>query len=227
MVRKNPHSDISPRLGWFTLAVIIVMIALGVVPQFELFGMRFERVDILSELRENENEVVEYEADIERLEQELAAMEILDTLPVVDSLSLLPPVRYEWIVEEETCHKRVSLRSADIKAIAERCSVAIEDFDTLATSRFERFVDKLASGEEVRIAFMGDSFVEGDILTSDLREQLQRIFGGRGVGFVSCDIPFTTVRRSVKRASSGWSAYSVMKPDKAPQDVADRFFVSG
>lgn len=227
MVRKNPHSDISPRLGWFTLAVIIVMIALGVVPQFELFGMRFDRVDILSELRENENEVVEYEADIERLEQELAAMEILDTLPVVDSLSLLPPVRYEWIVEEETCHKRASLRSADIKAIAERCSVAIEDFDTLATSRFERFVDKLASGEGVRIAFMGDSFVEGDILTSDLREQLQVIFGGRGVGFVSCDIPFTTVRRSVKRASSGWSAYSVMKPDKAPQDVADRFFVSG
>ena len=64
MVRKNPHSDISPRLGWFTLAVIIVMIALGVVPQFERFGLRFERVDILSELRENENEVVEKEADI-------------------------------------------------------------------------------------------------------------------------------------------------------------------
>ena len=85
----------------------------------------------------------------------------------------------------------------------------------------------MALGKGLRIAFMGDSFIEGDILTSDLRAELQELFGGRGVGFVACDIPFATVRKSVKRSSSGWSAYSVMKPKSAPQDVADKFFVSG
>ena len=105
--------------------------------------------------------------------------------------------------------------------------VAIEDFDTLEVSRFDRFVDKLALGEAVRIAFLGDSFVEGDILTSDLRSELQQIFGGRGVGFVACDIPFATVRRTIRRTSSGWSAYSVMKPKSAPEELRDKFFVSG
>lgn len=232
------NRDYSPRLGWFTFAVAIAVVALGVVPQFELFGMRIESVDILSELRESDGEVVEYEADIERLEQELAAMSMPDTLPVVDSLPQLPPVRYEWIVEELSDTTVVLVpsllnmlphrpSSAALRHFADECSVAIEDFDTVELSRFDKFIEKLATGEKVRIAFMGDSFVEGDILTSDLREQLQSVFGGRGVGFVACDIPFATVRRTIKRTSSGWSAYSVMKPKSAPADVADKFFVSG
>lgn len=221
------NRDRTPRLVWLSLAVIVAMLGLGLVPQFELWGMHFERIDMLSALRASDSEVVEYEADIERLEQELAAMHMPDTLEVVDSLPDTPPVRYEWIVASEDRREQRQLRSEDVRAIAERSSVAIEDFDTLATTRFDSFVDKLASGERVRIAFMGDSFVEGDILTSDLREELQSVFGGRGVGFVACDIPFATVRRTVKRVSSGWSAYSVMKPKSAPQDISDKFFVSG
>ena len=230
--------DCSSRLGWFTLAVIIAMLAIGFVPQFELFGMHLNRVDIFSELRANDGEVIEYEADIERLEKELAAMTQLDTLQEVDSLPINPPVRYEWIVEELSDTTVVLVpslwnvlphrpSSSRLRHFADECSVAIEDFDTVEVSRFDKFIEKLATGEKVRIAFMGDSFVEGDILTSDLREQLQSVFGGRGVGFVACDIPFATVRRTIKRTSSGWSAYSVMKPKSAPQDVADKFFVSG
>ena len=230
--------DSAPRLVWFTLSVVVATLGLGLVPQFELFGMCFERVDLLSELRADENEVVEYEADIERLEQELAALQQPDTLAIVDSLPELPPLRYEWIVEELSDTTVVLVpsllnmlphrpSSSRLRHFADECSVAIEDFDTVEVSRFDKFIEKLATGEKVRIAFMGDSFVEGDILTSDLREQLQSLFGGRGVGFVACDIPFATVRRTVKRTSSGWSAYSVMKPKSAPQDVADKFFVSG
>lgn len=37
----------------------------------------------------------------------------------------------------------------------------------------------------VRIAVFGDSFIEADIFTADLREMLQKRFGGCGVGFVT------------------------------------------
>jgi hypothetical protein len=219
--------DCTSRLVWYTLAVVVAMVGIGLVPEFELFGMRFAKVDIFSELRAADGDVVEYQADIERLEQELAALTTPDTLVVADSLPPTPPVRYEWIVSEAQQGESRVRSSEELRSIAERCSVAIEDFDTVEVSRFDKFIEKLATGEKVRIAFMGDSFVEGDILTSDLREQLQSVFGGRGVGFVACDIPFATVRRTIKRTSSGWSAYSVMKPKSAPQDVADKFFVSG
>ena len=42
------------RIASFTLAVILGLVALGFVPSFEIFGMEFERVDILSQLRAEE-----------------------------------------------------------------------------------------------------------------------------------------------------------------------------
>jgi lysophospholipase L1-like esterase len=74
---------------------------------------------------------------------------------------------------------------------------------------------------------MGDSFVEGDIVTCDLRDELQRRFGGRGVGFIPADIPFATVRKSIKRSSSKWNTYSVMKTKEAPDAIRERLFISG
>src|SRR5579859_5260160 len=35
----------------------------------------------------------------------------------------------------------------------------------------------------VRVAFFGDSFIEGDIFCGPFRDTLQRLFGGSGVGY--------------------------------------------
>lgn len=222
-------TDYTPRFVWLTLVVAIGAVLLGLIPPFELLGMNLGRVDMLSELRGGAalgDDVVEYEADIERLEQELAAM----ATPVVEIVDTMPeplPVRYEWILEAETAPEKIVLRSEDVRPEGERGVVPVEDFDTLDVTRYRRLIEKLADGDDVRIAFLGDSFVEGDILTSDLRNELQKLVGGRGVGFVSCDIPFATVRKTVKRSSSGWTAYSVMKPKSTPEALRDKFFISG
>jgi lysophospholipase L1-like esterase len=42
---------------------------------------------------------------------------------------------------------------------------------------------------KTRIAYFGDSIIEGDIITQDLRHNLQELFGGKGVGFM----PITSV----------------------------------
>jgi lysophospholipase L1-like esterase len=209
-----------------TLTVVVGVALLALVPPFELFGMQFSRVNIFDSIL-GEEQVVEYSADIERLEQELATLEPQVEVVEAEEVVTLPSVRKEWIYKAESAHSRRVPRSSEVLPDTSRRVVAIEDFDTLDFSRFDRFVDKLATGEGVRVAFLGDSFVEGDILTSDLRAELQQIFGGRGVGFVACDIPFATVRRTVHRTSSGWSAYSVMKPKAAPEELRDKFFVSG
>ena len=58
--------------------------------------------------------------------------------------------------------------------------IPIEDFDTASVTALSRFGRRLFQGEPVRIAFLGDSFIEGDILTSDLRRMLQNDAGGPG-----------------------------------------------
>ncbi len=105
--------------------------------------------------------------------------------------------------------------------------VAIEDADTTGQSPMKNFYRKLAQSEPVRIAFLGDSFVEGDILTADLREALQLRFGGMGAGFSPFSSPLTGFRRTVKTQSKGWTAYNVMQQAKAPADVRSLFTVSG
>ena len=215
------------RIASFTLAVILGLVALGFVPSFKIFGMEFERVDILSQLRAEEiaeDASHNYTADFDLLEQELAEAEA--QICEVDTLPEPIPVRYEWIVESRGSNNRAALRSEDFIPTSANI-VDFEDFDTLATTRFDAFISKLANGEDVRIAFMGDSFVEGDIVTCDLREELQSRFGGRGAGFIPADIPFATVRKSIKRTSANWKTYSVMKPKEAPEALRERLFVSG
>lgn len=61
----------------------------------------------------------------------------------------------------------------------------------------------------VRIAVLGDSYIEGDILTANLREMLQSEYGGCGVGFVPVTSETNGFRRSVIHKFGGWKSYSM------------------
>ena len=52
----------------------------------------------------------------------------------------------------------------------------------------------------VRIAVFGDSFIEADIFTADLREMLQKRFGGCGVGFVTITSMTSGYRPTVRHS---------------------------
>lgn len=70
---------------------------------------------------------------------------------------------------------------------------------------------KNSKTSKVRIAHYGDSGIEGDLITSDLRKNFQTQFGGMGAGFLSItsqDITFrTTTRQSF---SSDWKDGSLV-----------------
>lgn len=62
----------------------------------------------------------------------------------------------------------------------------------------------------VRIAFFGDSFIEGDILTASLRDTLQTIFGGKGVGYVPIASEVAQFRTSIQHTYANWETYSIV-----------------
>jgi lysophospholipase L1-like esterase len=80
----------------------------------------------------------------------------------------------------------------------------------------------------VRIAYFGDSFIEGDILTCDLREQLQTRFGGEGVGWVDMADQLGGFRQTVKRTFKGITEYEVVKKpfNARHQSIAQRYFTA-
>lgn len=111
--------------------------------------------------------------------------------------------------------------------------VCIEDYANGAEHGMQPFYAALsrrdALNRPVRIAYFGDSFIEGDIFTADLRRLLQQKFGGCGVGFVDMAPPFAGFRNTVKQRFGGWSAHCVLdKPacDRKRLGIGERFFVA-
>lgn len=86
----------------------------------------------------------------------------------------------------------------------------IEDYSQDG-SGLRRFADAIVrrSGRRARIAVIGDSYIEGDIFTQDIRRLLQAEYGGRGVGYMSMHSDFPGFRRSVNQSDKGWTVVDV------------------
>lgn len=108
----------------------------------------------------------------------------------------------------------------------------IEDFSDSTTVAMTRFYQKIGEKDSlhrpIRIAYLGDSFIEGDILTGYLREFLQRKYGGRGVGYVSITSATSGFRPTVTHRYSGWESHISTDTccfERSYQDLSNRYFV--
>lgn len=85
-------------------------------------------------------------------------------------------------------------------------------------------------GRPLRIAYYGDSFIEGDILVADLREKLQSKYGGNGVGWIDAGNGLNKYKPSVNATSSGLVEHMVMKKEGyqvALAGLAERYYPAG
>ncbi len=95
--------------------------------------------------------------------------------------------------------------------------VAIENYLPGGSGSFPRLKAALggAANRTVRIAVLGDSFIEGDLFAQDLRESFQSRYGGMGVGFVPMHSDFPGFRQSVKMSDSGWTLHDIRTMERS------------
>ena len=85
-------------------------------------------------------------------------------------------------------------------AYVDTCRAGVECIDDYSTGRsgmiplYEALHNRNNLGRPVRIAMLGDSYIEGDILSADLRQLLQEHFGGSGVGLVPSPLSLSGVQ---------------------------------
>ncbi len=216
----------------------IVLFALSFIPPQSAFGVELRRANILSDLLsfgsdslleeiELEFDQSEYEVDLEMVEQAVVA---------INSSEDLAEQSYSWGADDELIASLVeeedfviSQPSPLARLLPEVEITPIEEFDTEELSAMRRLYRKLLSPDSlVRIAVLGDSFIEADILTADLREALQSRYGGCGVGFAPMHSPLTAYRSTIKTTTSeGWTSHNVMQQRKTPEPYASLFSVGG
>lgn len=73
---------------------------------------------------------------------------------------------------------------------------------------FSQLRRRSSLGRPVRIAVLGDSFIEGDIFTSSIRRQLQSRYGGAGVGWLPLSSETAGFRRTVRHEFKGWNDHN-------------------
>lgn len=197
------------RRWWaFLLVLIVVGALLGMfyLPRTAVAGEELRRVNILSDVQQRDEEgniVAEVKAD--------AA---------------------EGHVEQRVDSAAIRVKQEAYVDAVPKGMTAIEDFAPSGARReMDKFYASLGQSRNrpVRVAYFGDSYIEGDILTMDLRALLQQKFGGKGVGFVEIACVSSDFRRSATTRRSGWTRYHANERGRgfkaALQSPAGSYFI--
>ena len=91
----------------------------------------------------------------------------------------------------------------------------IYDFEHDSTSSLTHFFHSLNElklhKRKARIAYFGDSMIEGDLISQDLRECMQDAFGGNGVGYVPITSIVSGFRTSIIHSFDGWTTHNLLE----------------
>jgi hypothetical protein len=103
-----------------------------------------------------------------------------------------------------------------VKLVEEHCRpgiTCIEDYSADSTALkefFKALAETQKKGSVTRIAFYGDSFIEGDVFCGSFRDTLQSVFGGRGVGYVPITSAVSGFRNTIKHRYDNWRTSSLI-----------------
>lgn len=136
-----------------------------------------------------------------------------DTTAMVDTLALAAPdtIDLQPVIEEDT----IPIPPPTV-------------FDNAANLRsfFERLAEKRG---QVRIAYFGDSSIEGDLISQTVRDSLQKRFGGAGVGYMPIYSQVAGFRQSVRHKIGGeWESlrFGKKNPYAIARNITGEFFLA-
>lgn len=116
-------------------------------------------------------------------------------------------VSADTVALDSIVRKKVKPEFVDTCKTGLTCITDYSDSTCRGMKHFYEILDSVRYlGRPVRIAVFGDSFIEGDIFTADLRRLLQEKYGGCGVGYVNITSNVAGFRPTVRHRFSGWTS---------------------
>lgn len=173
-------------------AVIVILLFFALIPDFQI---KYKHFNILSDIVDEPSSDEENSMSIESQEKDLmgtASDSIEETSPLMQE-EAVPAVK-------------------DTVYVAHQGTVGFEDFSSSGQMLYPFYKALLTETNKrpVRIGVLGDSFIEADIMTSQLRKQLQTKYGGLGVGFIPVTSPVAQSRKNIQLEASGWTTKSMV-----------------
>ena len=185
---------------WLVILTIGILMGLYLLPPIDTF-FSTKQIDILSDIRLKNTDT--------SIDENILA-EVGDTIPItliVDSIATATDTTTALpdSIAKKLIIKNIKRKSGNI--------TLIEDY-TIKQNGLQNFITAVENRgsiqRPVRIAFLGDSFIEADIFTQNIRMLLQDLFGGCGVGYMAMHCDFPGFRRSINQIDKGWETNSVI-----------------
>ena len=188
------------------LLVVLLLLPLQWLPDFTVGSYEVKRVALLSDVLPDSAAQAE--------------LPVLPALPADSGRSAL------------TAASAGDPRSSARRDSCPKGVVCIEDYagpEGQGMAPFYRALGRAKSlGRPVRVAYLGDSFIEVDILTSSLRRMLQQRFGGSGVGYLEMAPPYAANRATVTQRSGGWATHCLLdkgRYERQRLSLSGRYFL--
>lgn len=218
------------KLLLISLLSLLLLGALSFVRWGDVSGGKLHDFNLLADIMVAEADTVltdsETDETLSELDPELAKI-MATGGEEVDSSEVSAPLPVDSLATDgiDALELRTEVSNTEMAAKSPREGdlVIIEDY-TPAQRGLSNMRAALASGRVARIAVVGDSYIEGDILTQDLREMLQNRYGGSGVGYVNMHSEFPGFRQSVRQGGAGWKEHDFKKGKKAYLGLPQHYF---
>ena len=191
----------------FTLIglVVVLLLALHLLPGITVAGSELRAVNILSDI----------------LPEVYREKYAIDVVPRPE-----PPKPRQAVVADSTQQQPRHVEEYRPEGVT-----LIDDYSDGQPGGMDHFYKMLSqrntAGRPVRIAYFGDSFIEGDIFTAHLRQRLQQKFGGCGAGWVDPGNKINGFRRTIVQRFRLFDEYEVVeKPfSYALEGINQRYFI--
>lgn len=188
------------------LLAISTLIAVSLLPLSILTNGWIQDYNLFSEIVENDTLIDVYSTDT-MSQPQIQSVETV--VPIIEDDSITNEFVSEPINSDSNyiaVDTLINPRQGD--------KIIIEDYTGNGTALYnlkKALANKESLNRPVRIAMLGDSYIEGDIFSQHIRELLQDEYGGAGVGYVNMHSEFPGFRRSLKQSSNGWNVYDLVK----------------
>lgn len=183
---------------WLVILTIALLVILSLIPPIEI-NFTTRQIDIFSDLRtkniknNDTEEVIQPSDTIVTNETDSNSSDTIEP-----DTTIIPQIDIA----------NVKRKAGDITLI-EDYSTEQNGLDNLLAA----IENRNSIHRPVRIAFLGDSFIEADILTQNIRLLLQDMLGGCGVGYMAMHSDFPGFRRSITQSDKGWETTHIATPD--------------
>lgn len=208
---------------FYKMYALLLVVTLGLGGLYflpsQVLGWEIKPIDLLADLRHedaNLEEILDVEPRDIVSQEELESRSLSNRTTIDERESEARDTLYdqlssaEWQRRQQVYDQVVEANGISGEATG---ALGIVDYSADRTG-LRHFFSQIAQRNQldrpVRIAVLGDSFIEGDIFTEALRERLQAQFGGAGVGWMPMTSETAGFRTSVRHQSRSWSDISAL-----------------